>query len=122
QPLKVLVVDDEPGVQTLLAEFLAGCGHAVDTASDVPEALRKIASSQLDLIISDMKMPGGSGQDIYKALTDRASHLAPRIVFTSGDGANAETRAFLNETGNPCVSKPFSMQELERAIAIAMRQ
>src|SRR6185503_14294514 len=62
--LRILVVDDETSIQDLLVELLRTQGHQVDTASDVPEALQKIAANGHDLIISDMKMPHGTGRAI----------------------------------------------------------
>ncbi len=115
------MIDDEPTVQDFLVELIRSKGHRVDTASDVPEALQKIAADGHDLIISDMKMPHGSGKDIYKAVVDRSPRLARRIVFTTGDGASAETRRFLQEAGNEIVLKPFNAEEIESAIARASR-
>ncbi len=119
--LRILVVDDELALQDFLVDLLVSRGHRVDTASDVPEALRKIAANGHDLIISDMKMPHGSGKDIFKAVTDKSPRLAKRIVFTTGDGASAESERFLKETGNEIVLKPFKIQEIETAIAKAIK-
>ncbi len=118
--LRVLVVDDEPSVQGFMVELLSTMGHRVDTASDVPEALRKIAANGHDLIITDMKMPRGSGKDIYRAVADRSPHLARRMVFTTGDGTDAETRRFIRATGNAIILKPCKIGEIEQAIASAM--
>jgi CheY-like chemotaxis protein/anti-sigma regulatory factor (Ser/Thr protein kinase) len=119
--LRILVIDDELALQDFLVDLLRSRGHRVDTASDVPEALKKIAANGHELIISDMKMPHGTGKDIYKAVLDRSPRLARRIVFTTGDGASAETKRFLEETGNEIVLKPFKIEEIERAIAVAAR-
>ncbi len=119
--LRILVVDDELALQDFLVDLLSSRGHRVDTASDVPEALRKIAVNGHDLIISDMKMPHGSGKDIFKAVTSKSPRLARRIVFTTGDGASAETERFLKETGNEIVLKPFKIQEIETAITKAIK-
>jgi signal transduction histidine kinase len=117
--LRILVIDDEPGVQDFLADFLTSMGHKVDTASDAPEGMKKIAANGHDLIISDMKMPNGSGVDIYKTTLQKNPRLARRIIFTTGDGASAETLRFLKETGNEIVAKPYRIEEIERAIARA---
>ncbi|MBI4240550.1 MAG: response regulator, partial [Candidatus Rokubacteria bacterium] len=70
--LRVLVIDDEQSVQDFLVALLRERGHKVDTATDVPEALRKIAANGHDLIISDMKMPHGTGRDIYMATLEKS--------------------------------------------------
>jgi signal transduction histidine kinase/CheY-like chemotaxis protein len=114
--LRVLIIDDEPNIQGFLAALLTRMGHRVDTASDVPEALRKIAANGHQLIITDMKMPSGTGKDIYGAVVEKSPRLARRIIFTTGDGASAETRQFVRERGNEIVLKPFKIEEIERAI------
>ena len=119
-PLRILVIDDEPNVQSFLVDLLGGKGHTVDTASDVPEALRKIKTNGHNLIITDMKMPHGSGIQLYRAVVDRSPSLSRRIIFTTGDGISAETQRFVRETGNEMVLKPFKIEEIERAIASAM--
>jgi len=119
--LRILVIDDEPNVQSILVEVLATMGHKTDTASDVPEALRKIATDGHDLIITDMKMPHGTGEDIYRAVVQGSPCLARRIIFTTGDGASVETRRFIEETRNEVLLKPWSIQEIEQAIARAVR-
>lgn len=115
--LRILVVDDERSVQDLLVDILSLKGHKVDTASDVPEALQKIASNGHDLIISDMKMPNGTGKDVYLATLQKSPRLAHRILFMTGDGANRKTKRFLEETGNVILPKPFKIEDLEKAIA-----
>ena len=119
--LRILVIDDETSIQDLLVELLRNQGHQVDTASDVPEALQKIASNGHDLIISDMKMPHGTGRDIYRAVLQKNARMARRIVFTTGDGASAEIKKFLTEAGNEILFKPFKLEDLAKAIALATR-
>ncbi len=114
--LHILVVDDEQGVSDFLVELLTARGHRVNTASDVPEALQKIAREELDLIISDLKMPHGTGRDIYRAALEKRPPLARRIVFTTGEGTSQETLQFVRETGSQIVLKPCTIQEIERAI------
>jgi len=118
--LRILVIDDEPMVQALLVDLLTAKGHRVDTASDVPDALKKIAADGHDVIISDMKMPHGTGRDIYTAVVTRSPRLARRIVFTTGDGASAETQRFVREAGNEVLLKPCKIEDIDSAIARAM--
>jgi signal transduction histidine kinase/CheY-like chemotaxis protein len=120
--LKILVVDDEASIQSFLVDLLSKLGHRVDTASDVPEALRKIAADGHDLVISDMKMPKGTGRDIYRAAADKDPALARRVVFTTGDGASEETERFLREKGNPILTKPFSIRDVDRVIGEVLRK
>ena len=118
--LRILVVDDEQAVSQFLMEFLTARGHRVDTAADVPEALQKIARGELDLIISDMRLPQGTGRDVHRAAAAREPGLAARMIFTSGDGQSEETLRFVRETGGQMVPKPCTVGDIERAISQAM--
>jgi len=115
--MSILIIDDEQAVMGVLVDLLTAAGHRVDTASDVPEALQKIVAGGHDLIISDMKMPHGTGKDIYQAVASRAPHLANRIVFTTGDGASEETLKFFREMGREILLKPYSLEDIERVVA-----
>ncbi len=117
RPLRILVVDDEPSVRSVLVDLLERRGHTVETAADVPQAQDKIATGVFDAIVSDMKMPHGSGKDIYAAAVRRSIGLETRIVFTTGDGSSAETQRFIRETGATVILKPFSIHVIEGAIA-----
>lgn len=120
--LKILVVDDEAAIQEFLCDLLRGRGHVVEVASDVPEAVRRIASAELfDVIISDMKMPHGSGEDILEAAMRRSPQLARRIVFTTGDGTSSRAERLSRENGVPVLLKPCKIEDLDRAIAAAVR-
>jgi two-component system NtrC family sensor kinase len=120
-PLRILVVDDEPSVQDLLVELLTRCGHRVDTASDVPEALTKIGDGRHDLVITDLIMPHGSGREVYRAAIEKNPALARRVLFISGHQPGDDTQRFFRETGRPLIAKPFTLEEIERAIADAVR-
>jgi signal transduction histidine kinase len=119
--LRLLVVDDEESILNFLVDCLSSRGHRLDTASDVPEALSKLAAGNHDVIITDMKMPRGSGRDLYDAAMKHDPGLARRIVFTTGDAANPETLSFFRTIGNEVVFKPFRIDQLENAIARASR-
>ena len=112
----ILVVDDEPSIQGLLVEALARAGFEVDTAGNGASALAKIEKRRYDLIISDLKMPGVSGVDLYERIRETRPDLAARIVFTSGDTVSDGTEAFLRRTGNMTLLKPFSLEELHAAL------
>src|SRR5207249_8448456 len=117
--MKVLVVDDEQSVRDFLVDLLTLRGHSVDRASDVPEAVQKIAAGAHDLIITDLMMPQGTGRDIYDAVLRSRPHLARRIVFTTGHVTGDDTLEFLRSTGNELVLKPCKIDEIEKAVARA---
>jgi signal transduction histidine kinase len=122
QQLRVLVIDPEASLQDLLVDLLSAKGHLVDTASDVPEALRKIAAGSYDLIVTDVRMPKGTGKDIYQAVVGKSPILAGRIVYTSSEGTGGRALEFVRDVGGEIISKPFRIEEVERAIASALRR
>ncbi len=118
----LLVVDDEPGMVAVLEATLAGDGYRVDTAADGREALQKISSGQYDLILTDLRMPVMTGNELYEALARHRSPLAKRMIFVTGDTVSTDTRTFLESTGNHWVSKPFRLAEITDTVAAALQR
>jgi two-component system NtrC family sensor kinase len=112
RPLRVLVVDDEPHVLHFMEATLQAWGHAVETAVDGTEALHRATRGDLDLVISDLRMPTLGGREFYEALRERAPEMAARLVFSTGDTVRDDTLAFLERLGRPWLHKPFRLAEL----------
>ncbi len=113
---RILVVDDEEAVRDLLARLLTHDGHVVTTASSGNEALPLAHDGPFDLIISDLRMPGMGGQELYENLRAKGHSLASRVLFITGDTVSSETRSFLDKTGCPFLTKPFRVSDLRSAI------
>jgi two-component system NtrC family sensor kinase len=107
---RFLIVDDEPEVAAILRVGLSRKGHLVDTAGNIGDALKLAEKNQYDFIITDMKMPGGSGIDLYKKLCLSNSALTARVVFLTGDTSNPSTIQFLEREGLTYFSKPFDLE------------
>ena len=116
--LKVLVVDDEPGIRHAVVSFLERRGFEAHGVSDGREALEalKNASPPPDVIVTDVRMPGMGGAEFLARL--RADHpaLLRRLVFSTGDSFGAETAALLHDTGAAVLAKPFDFSQLESVI------
>lgn len=117
---RILVIDDEPIVTALLARLLGEQGFDVDVCHDSLLAFDYIGRTEYDLIISDIRMPAMSGEQLYEELLRRAPQLAHRLLFISGDTASRGTREFLDQTGVMCVEKPFETAELLAAIRLSL--
>ena len=120
-PCHVLIVDDEPDVSGLLEAILAEDGHRVETAADGEEALERLSAARqagdaFDLLLSDINMPGMRGPELYDRLVAQDEALARRLVFVTGDALDPGTLAFLRSHGLTYVEKPFSLDELGRAL------
>ena len=116
QRLRVLAVDDESSVRDILTHLLESEGHRVVTAGNAREALERFHEEAFDLVITDMAMPGMSGEQLASTLKT----LSPRlpIMLLTGFGA------FLDPARAPAVdvvaSKPITLEELRRSIEAAL--
>jgi two-component system NtrC family sensor kinase len=113
---RILVVDDEPSIVDILYDVLRMDGHQIETAVNGRLALSKLSSGSFDVVISDLKMPGMSGQELYRHLQASESALLSRIIFTTGDVANQDTQSFLQESRTPYLQKPFNLNEVRRLV------
>jgi len=113
---KILVVDDEPVVLSLMSQVLTDQGHKVDTVDNASDALERIRSERYSLILLDIKLPGMSGIELYEHIQQIARSLARRVVFITGDVLGVDTIEFLSRTKVPCIVKPFDAEQLKKEI------
>jgi PAS domain S-box-containing protein len=116
-----LVVEDEPSVLDLVVTLLEEVGWSVDVASGGRAALERVVDRAYDLIVSDVRMPDGDGQEFYAGVRERAPALAGRFIFITGDTANVEAWDFLEGTGVPVIEKPFPAAVFLEAVARVMK-
>jgi len=114
---KVLIVDDEVDILDLVGKILDRQGYSVQTAVDGASALRVMSGERFELIISDWKMPGLSGQQLFQHLLETDVESANRMVFMTGDVLSEKTEQFLKEHGKICLPKPFSIPELQKVVS-----
>jgi PAS domain S-box-containing protein len=113
---RILVVDDEPEIGDLLTDLLEGDGHETASASSGREALEWLSGREVDLIISDLRMPDMDGPTLYRALAERRPELLTRLVFITGDTLAADITGFLSETGAKVIEKPLDPPEVSRKV------
>ena len=113
--LRVLVVEDEPALAAAVGEALEDAGFTVDRAGDGEEGLTRLAESNYDLIVCDLKMPRIDGMQFYRAMAAATPALARRVIFVTGDVAGTDAERFLSETGCRWLSKPFRLGDLLRS-------
>jgi two-component system response regulator PilR (NtrC family) len=91
-PLRVLVVDDEPGIRKVLSVMLAKEGCAVETASGRADLERLLGAGQFDLVVTDMRMPDISGLEVLQRTQERQPG-ARMLVMTAFPSADATIQA-----------------------------
>jgi CheY-like chemotaxis protein len=117
RPQRILVVDDEPTIRSLVAQLLDDEGFEVARASDGADALKVISANEpFDLVILDMWMPVMNGWQFAEALRERQMPL-PIVVMTAASEARLRA-AELGATG--FIGKPFDVDDLVRVVRNAL--
>jgi GAF domain-containing protein/CheY-like chemotaxis protein len=111
-----LVVEDELDIVDLVTTLLTQTGWRVDVSEGGRPALERVRATCYDLIVSDMRMPDGSGEEFYRAATVARPELTGRFLFVTGDTANPDAWKFLEETKAPVLAKPFTAEALLRGV------
>jgi pilus assembly protein CpaE len=121
-PTRILIVDDDPVNQKLVAVVLKQAGYEVFTANTGPDALSHVDEIQPELIISDVEMPGMNGYELTQQLRQK-THLAhlPIMILTSHDTVQEKIKGF--EAGaDDYMTKPFAPSELQARVRVLLRR
>lgn len=116
---RVLVVDDDPAVRELVAAFLTDEPvHVVHAGSgEEALALTEHDDAPLDVVVSDVELPGICGYETVERLLERFPHLRPIIISGAADGAGRH-----RSSGEPSafLGKPFERRELVQLVSAAL--
>jgi CheY-like chemotaxis protein len=118
QPIRVLLVEDEFLISEMVAESLARQGFSVRSVTNGTDALRHLASAPVDVLFTDINLPGGMDG---KTLARRARDLLPDlpVVYASG-GINMFDFAW-RVPGSIFVAKPYDPEVIGRVLRSAMK-
>lgn len=116
---RILIVDDDAEIRTLLAGFLERHGYAADTAADADDARRRIAREHYDLIVLDIMMPGEDGLSLCRSL--RAESRTP-IVMLTAIAEETDRIVGLEMGADDYLTKPFNPRELLARIRAIFRR
>jgi DNA-binding NtrC family response regulator len=108
--IRVLVVDDDPGVRYTLREILESAGLAVDEARDGAEALARFEARPVPLVVTDLRMPGLDGMALLRALAARPH--PPRVVVITAHGSERQAVEAMKAGAHDYFRKPFEPEEL----------
>ncbi|MBU8932949.1 MAG: response regulator [candidate division Zixibacteria bacterium] len=115
----ILVVDDEEIIRSFLSEVLSD-DYDVSLAEDGDKAIEKIKEYRYDLIITDLKMPRISGEEVVKFASDTDPNY--KIIVISGFSSLHTVSQSINNGACAFLSKPFSIKELMQTVATTMEE
>ncbi len=119
-PPTLLVVDDEPELRGLLAEYFGRHGFAVSTAADAAQARERISAARPDLAVLDINMPGENGLSLARWL--REAHPAVAIVMLTTAGESVDRIVGLELGADDYMSKPYELRELLARVRAVLRR
>ena len=113
-------MEDEAVVRELTRRVLLDLGYRVMIAAEGEEALRLAADPtvEIDLLVSDVIMPGMNGKQLYEKLCERRPGL--RVIFMSGYTSNILSPIGVTGPGTRLLQKPFSLSELAVAVRLSL--
>jgi DNA-binding response OmpR family regulator len=116
---RILLVDDEQAIQTLLSYPLRRDGYEVVSATDGRQALDRFAEQRFDLVVLDVMMPNMDGIEVCRRLRSRSQ--VPIIMLTARDDESEKVLG-LEIGADDYITKPFSVRELRSRVRAALRR
>ncbi len=116
---RILVVDDEVGMRTLLQTLLESEGYVVEAAASGEDAAEMLQAREYEVLVTDLKMPGIDGLE----LVERARRAQPNVavVMVTGYATVENTVAALRQGVDDYLTKPFDIEELRQTVARTLR-
>ena len=117
--IRVLLIDDEPGILNFVSRGLREEGFTVDLAADGDVGLKAALGPPYDLIILDLLLPGSSGIELLRQVI-RKNPAQPVIVLSALTDTSSKVRS-LELGARDFLAKPFSMEELKARVRVRLR-
>jgi len=123
-PARILVIEDDPGMRTLILRALQGDGFRVRGAQDGPEMWAALEMSLAELIILDVMLPGVNGFELCRALRqdERREVRQIPIIMVSARGEELDRVRGLELGADDYVAKPFGQKELLARVRAVLRR
>jgi DNA-binding response OmpR family regulator len=111
---KILVIEDDPDVLSMIIKHLEYDGYQVITATDGMEGLKKLQAADYDLVITDIVMPYVSGVGVVTAVKEKKPHVP--VIAITGFGKEPESAA-VEKKADLVLAKPVKMSTLKDVIS-----
>ena len=116
-PLRLLLVEDHESTLEVLRRLLTRAGHQIVTASTVADALAVANEGTFDLVISDLGLPDGTGNELMEELRER---YGLRGIALSGYGMHEDVERSREAGFATHLTKPVDFRQLQRALSTVM--
>ncbi|HKT53744.1 MAG TPA: response regulator [Caulobacteraceae bacterium] len=118
-PVRILMVDDDPGIRDVVSDFLGRHGYVVETAGDASEMDRALSRGGIELVVLDIMLPGEDGLTICRRL---ATSNGPAVIMLSAMGEETDRIVGLELGADDYLPKPCSPRELLARIRAVLRR
>jgi DNA-binding NtrC family response regulator len=115
---RILIVDDSPATREVLDRNLRAEGHEVVSAANVAAAMAILNQGPIDLVITDMRMPGADGMELVRNVRDH--HRGTGVIMVTGFATVGGAVSAMRGGVDDYLPKPFSDEELRHAVAAAL--
>ncbi len=119
-PSSVMVVDDEPGIRTALRANFIRHGWQVETASCVREAIRNLEYRDFDLVVTDIRMPDGTGMDVMRSACQSSPGTA--VILLTAYASVPDAVSAMRHGALDYLTKPISFDQLQATAAQVMHR
>ncbi len=116
---RILIVDDEEPIQTLLVNFLSSLGHHCDMVSNGKEALKRLSQNRFDVVITDVVMPEMDGIALTQEISQNYPDLPVMVMTGFSDEFSAQKA--LSAGAREFIKKPFSLNEFSLRLTKMMQ-
>jgi two-component system OmpR family response regulator len=118
-PVRILMVDDDPGIRDVVSDFLGRHGYVVETAGDAAEMERALSRGGIELVVLDVMLPGEDGLSLCRRL---AASEGPAIIMLSAMGEETDRIVGLELGADDYLPKPCNPRELLARIRAVLRR
>ena len=115
-----MVVDDEPGIRTALRANFLRHGWRVETACCVREAIRNLEGKEFDLVVTDMRMPDGTGMEVMRSVRELSPGTA--VILLTAFGSVPDAVSAMRDGALDYLTKPISFDRLQATAAQVMHR
>jgi DNA-binding NtrC family response regulator len=116
---KILIVDDELNIRLVLSAMLKKEGYGVASATDGLEALQILKAGNIDVVITDLKMPNLDGMGLLNCITEK--YPAVPVIIITAHGTVATAVEALKKGALDYITKPFELDDLKNVISKAIK-